>query len=203
MSRASSRRAPLVGREAELGRIREALASAQQSRGSIILVSGEAGVGKTRLCREILADGSRRSIRPPGFKLPPLLGRAYPEDAGMAFGPVVDTLRSARRRPESTVWSSAVSRSRLLASILPELAGEAQAPSAPMNRTLVLETLLEMAEEAAGRQGIVWLLEDLHWADAASWEFVFYAARRIGRMPLALLVTMREEELAWDQPWVQ
>ena len=117
-----------MGREAELGRMREALASAQQSQGSIVLVSGEAGVGKTRLCREILADGSKRSMQT-------LLGRAYPEDAGMAFGPVVDTLRSARQRPESAVGSSAVSRSRLLPSILPELAGDAEAPSAPLNRT--------------------------------------------------------------------
>ena len=196
MSRSGRRRTPLVGRQAELGRIRESLTSAQHSRGSIVLVSGEAGVGKTRLCREILADASARSMQT-------LLGRAYPEDTDVAFGPIVDTLRSARRRSESTLSSSAVSRSRLLSGILPELTGDTQAPSAPMNRTLLLEILLETVEEAAGSQGIVWLLEDLHWADPASWDFVFYAARRIATMPLTLLVTMREEDLPPEQPWTQ
>jgi predicted ATPase len=46
-------------------------------------------------------------------------------------------------------------------------------------------------------------LEDLHWADPASWEFAFYTARRVVKMPMALLVTMRQEELQFDRPWVQ
>ena len=196
MTRAGMKQTPLVGREAELGQIWLLLESARRARGGVILVSGEAGIGKTRLCREVLAEATKKSMQT-------LVGRAYPEDAEMELGPVVDSLRTGRRRPESTVWRCAALRSHFLATILPELADASAPPSAPTNRSLLFETLLDVVNDVADSHGLVWVLEDLHWADPVSWEFVFYTARRIASIPLALLVTMREEDVHVDNPWTQ
>jgi DNA-binding CsgD family transcriptional regulator len=132
-----------------------------------------------------------------------LLGRAYPEDASIAFGPILDALRSARRDPKSTLRASAQSHSRILSIILPELSEVTEGPSTPMNRALIFETLLDVIEEASGARGVAWLLEDLHWADPATWDFIFYAARRLGTMPMMLLITLRKDEIQFDQPWTQ
>jgi len=189
-----ARQTLLFGRDAQLDTLLTSVKRAQQSSGSIVLVSGEAGIGKTRLCQEVLAEANQLAMHT-------LLGRAYPEDTGIELGPVVDSFRAARRGPETNVWLGAASRSRLLWTILPELAVGADKARTPATRSLLFETLLDIVAEAAGNAGMVWLLEDLHWADTTSWEFVFYAARRIATMRLMVLVTLREEELPLEQPW--
>src|SRR5579859_5840518 len=95
-----ARQTLLFGRDAELGMLLSSVKRVQQSRGTIVLVSGEAGIGKTRLCQEVLAEANQLAMHT-------LLGRAYPEDSGIELGPVVDSFRSARRGPETHVWVSA------------------------------------------------------------------------------------------------
>lgn len=187
--------APLVGRGSELASLKRALKSAQESRGAVVIVSGEAGVGKTRLCQEIIAEAKELGMAA-------LLGRAYEEDADIALGPVVDALRDARRSDVAGAWTALMSRARVFSAILPELGETAAAATAPMNRPLVFEILLDVVEELASRRGAVWVLEDLHWADAGTMEFIFYAARRIGTLPLVLLGTFRDEELHNDKGWM-
>ena len=60
--------------------------------------------------------------------------------------------------------------------------------------------MLDLIEEPSGGLAIAWLLEDVHWADPATWEFVVYTARRIGAMRLLPLLTFREEELQLGEP---
>src|SRR2546423_9458715 len=107
---------PLVGGDAGVGRLAWVVPAAAGSTGAVVLVSGEAGIGKTRLC-----DEAGRVHRGGGGQL--LVGRALPEDATIPFGPVVDSLRAARRS-EAALWDAVRARSGVLRTVAPELASE-------------------------------------------------------------------------------
>src|SRR5438067_207777 len=82
--------AALVGRDHEVRSLWALLRRAAVGRGSVALVSGEAGIGKTRLCDEVAA--AHRKL---GGQV--LRGSTSPEDAAVPFGPIADALRAARR----------------------------------------------------------------------------------------------------------
>src|SRR2546423_628109 len=132
---------PLVGRDDELRRLGALLAGAVAGWGSVALVSGEAGIGKTRLCDELAA--AHREL---GGRV--LLGAAFPEDVEVPFGPIVDAIR-ADRRGESAFWEAARSRADLLHAVAPELAREA-GEGRPGDRGLLFEALLDAVAESAG-----------------------------------------------------
>ena len=58
---------------------------------------------------------------------------------------------------------------------------------------MVFEGLLDAVDEAAGDETTLWVLDDIHWADDSTWEFVRYAARRVEDLALVLAVTYRAE----------
>jgi len=85
--------------------------------------------------------------------------------------------------------------------VTPELAPEAAAPGRSVDRLVLFEALLDAVDEAAGDGTALWVLDDLHWADDSTWEFVRYAARRVAGLALVLAVTYREEEIGPAHPW--
>ena len=91
--------APFVGRAEVLGQLGQALAGAARGAGCVALIYGEAGIGKTRLCRQVQDEHRRR-----GGQV--LVGRGSPEESAIAYGAIADTLRLARRA-EPGVWESA------------------------------------------------------------------------------------------------
>src|SRR5215469_1426363 len=159
-----------VGRVEVLGRLGQALAGAAGGAGCVALIYGEAGIGKTRLCGQVQDEHRRR-----GGQV--LVGRGSPEESAIAYGAIADTLRFARRA-EPRVWESARARAEVLRAITPEI-GKANEPGGGADRPLVFEALLDAVEEATrGGQAMLWVLDDMHWADDATWHFVGYAARR-------------------------
>src|SRR5215469_5256256 len=181
-----------VGRAEALGQLSQALAGAAAGAGCVALIYGEAGIGKTRLCRQVQDEHRRR-----GGQV--LLGRGSPEESAIAYGAIADTLRFARRA-EPRVWEAARARAGVLRVIAPEI-GEAGGPGGGADRPLVFEALLEVVEEAThGDQAMLWVLDDMHWADDATWHFVGYAARRVADMSLVLAVTYRDEEIGPASP---
>jgi DNA-binding CsgD family transcriptional regulator len=184
---------PLVGREPDLRLLELVLDRAAAGTGSVVLISGEAGIGKTRLCQEL-----SRSHRERGGQV--LLGRAFPEEAAISFGAIADALRAARRG-EPPLWKAALARASVLWAIAPELGAEGDVERRSFDHPVLFEALLDAVDEAAGDRVTLWVLEDLHWADQATWEFVRYAARRVAEMGLVLAVTYREEDLGAAHPW--
>jgi len=184
---------PLVGRDADLRQLGAVLARAGEGSGSIVLISGEAGIGKTRLCAELA-----RSHRQRGGRV--LLGRAVPEEASLAYAALADALRAARRA-EPTVWEAVQARAGILWAVAPELALEASGSERSVDRPVLFEALLDAVEEAAGDGATLLVLDDIHWADDSTWEFVRYAARRIGDLGVVLAVTYRGEEIGPAHSW--
>jgi DNA-binding CsgD family transcriptional regulator len=158
-----------------------------------VVISGEAGIGKTRLCAEV-----RRWHRQRGGRV--LLGRAAAQEASIPYAALADALRGARRA-EPAVWEAARERAGILWPVAPELAPEASAPGRSADRPVLFEALLDAVDEAAGDGTALWVLDDLHWADDSTWEFVRYAARRVADLALVLAVTYREEEIGPAHPW--
>src|SRR5215813_2057934 len=186
-------RAAFVGRQVEVARLTEVLEKGDEGIGSLVLVTGEAGIGKTRLCSEM----SHRHHERGGQSL---LGRASIEDASLPFAPLADTLRAARRT-ERGLWDAALARGSVLWPVASELTPASGQPERSVDRPVLFEAILDAVAEAACDRTTLWTIEDIHWADDSTWEFIRYAARRISDLGLVLVVTYRDEEIGPGHSW--
>ena len=191
---------PLAGRQRDVARLREALDRALAGRGRLVALIGEAGAGKSRLVSELTAVATRRMARV-------LVGRCYETERILPFAPWVHALRSGRVVEERHIfdtlepgWRDEVGR------LLPELSTESK-PTAPVsdaeraNRSggdprYPFEAIAELLKRLTRRQPLVVVLEDAHWADEMSIRFLAFLGRRVHEIPLLLVVTIRDEELA-------
>jgi DNA-binding SARP family transcriptional activator/tetratricopeptide (TPR) repeat protein len=191
---------PLVGRQRDLARLREALDRALGGRGQLVVLIGEAGAGKSRLVGELAAGATRRLARV-------LLGRCYETERILPFAPWVHALRAGRVVDEREIFDTLEAGWRdELRRLLPELSNEntpAAASSASEHASrsggdprYPLEAISELLKRLTRRQPLVVVLEDAHWADEMSVRLLAFLGRRVHEMPLLLVVTVREEELA-------
>ncbi|MDA0162919.1 AAA family ATPase [Solirubrobacter ginsenosidimutans] len=173
----------LIGREREFERLRAVLADAAGGRGGVLLLSGEAGVGKTRLAEEALGAGAPRLVR----------GAATP--AGSPYGPVVGAFREYLRAVPGGLDDCGPLRSHL-AVLLPEL-GEARASAD--RATLVEAIRCGLARLVADRPAAV-LLDDLQWSDEATIELLAALATALRELPLLVVGAYRSDELTRSHP---
>ncbi len=188
----------LVGRDAQLRVVDEALAGTAAGRGRIVLVAGEPGIGKTRLAEEA-ARRARASGVAVGW------GRSDQDAGAPPFWPWTQVLRSllgdgTPGAPSAGLGSSAVE----LAPILPELAGGAPLPPAPVvdpeaaRFRLCQAATAVLGELACGRR-LLLVLDDLQWADVASHRLLSHLATTLADAPVVVLVTYRDSDLdAWE-----
>jgi DNA-binding CsgD family transcriptional regulator len=186
--------APYVGREAELSLVDAAFTRVREGAGSIVLIYGEAGIGKTRLCAELGRSWHQRG----GIVV---AGRAAPEEASVPYAALADSLRAARRTSPA-LWAAAKARAEVLWPIASELVPETKTPQRPVDQAVLFEALLDaVAETGTSEAPVLWVIDDIHWADNVAWEFIRYAARRIADMNVVLAVTYRDEEIGPWHPW--
>ena len=180
---------PLIGRQAELGRLRPLLEETTRGGGRIAAVVGEAGIGKTRLVSALVAEALAQGCRV-------LIGHCHESDAILPFGPWVDACRAGAVSADRAILGALhPARRAELARLLPE-AGLAGLPPASDNALRLFESVAQLIEQVATRQPLVLVLEDLHWADEMSLRLLAFVSRRIPAWPALLVVTAREEELA-------
>lgn len=168
-------RPPLVGRDGPLAELTAALDDAVGGAGSVVLVGGEPGIGKSRLVAELAALAGARGV-------PMLSGRADPEEGAPALWPWLQALTG---RPERAALTA------IADGHVPRTADPAAATLlARAARTLAFDAVLDgLAATAAG--GLVVVLEDLHWADSATLRLAVLAA---GRPGVLLVGTYRNTE---------
>ncbi len=182
----------LVGRADELARLRDLLAATAAGTAQVVAVLGEGGIGKSRLVGELAGEAARRGVTV-------LLGRSYESEQILPFGPWVDALRAGRIAEDADLLERLGPTLRSgLARLLPEVGGIAPA-GATIDIHQVFESVARLLGQLAGRQPLLVVLEDLHWADEVSTRLAAFIGRRLADRPVLMVATAREDELA-DAP---
>lgn len=184
----------LIGRAPEVEILERALSAAQRGTGQCIVIAGEAGIGKSRLLSEI-----RRRAEAARFLI--VQGYCFEQDLSFPYAPLLDALRThlARRAPAEIHAILGPFAPEIL-KLLPELAlllpdlqpTPALDPEAEQRR--LFEALTQCFIRLAAAQPLLLILEDLHWSDQTSLDFVHHLARRLATHPLLLLLSYRLEE---------
>ena len=182
----------MVGRDDELGRLLKLLDDAEAGRSVAALVSGDAGVGKTRLVSEVtrLAEGR-------GFTV--LSGQCAELGDSVPYLPLADALRDAA---QSTGVRDAVSSRPALSRLLPE-GGDGQRADedrSGLARQQMFGAVLGLLTELAAATPVLLVLEDLHWADASTRDLVTFLSRVLHRERVALIGTYRTDDLHRRHP---
>src|SRR3954452_6566443 len=172
----------LVAREAERDRLLAAVANACGGEGSLILLAGEAGIGKTRLAEEVATRSDALVLR----------GRAT-QGVSSPYGVLVSALRS-HLRGEPAAFADLGHLTPHLAVILPEL-GE---PATDSDRATLFEAVRRALEVVARDGHVLLVLDDLHWSDAATLELLGGLAETLSEICVVVLGTYRSDGLPRD-----
>jgi len=181
-----------VGRRTELAALEETWkASVNDERAGVVLVAGEAGVGKSRLVGEL----GRRLTEPSLV----LVGQCFNlADRALPFGPIVQVLRDLHRNLDHATLDAIVGPAREeLAALLPELGTPAREG---IVSAAVFEQLLGLFERLSDRVPTLLVLEDLHWADRSTRELFAYLARSLRCASIVLVGSYRSDDLHRRHP---
>ena len=186
----------LVGREDELRRLLALLDDAAAGRPVVALVSGDAGVGKTRLVTELSAAARDR-----GFAV--LTGRCAELADTVPYLPLADALRDAATgEAASSPLLDALAARPVLSRLLPDVG-----PGRPVGGDMpglaqqqLFGAVLGMLAELAEASPVLLVLEDLHWADRSTRDLVTFLSRALHRERLAIVVTYRTDDMYRRHP---
>ena len=200
---------PLVGRNVELGILRERWAEAATGNGQVVLISGEAGIGKSRLLREMTQQAADQGWIQLSF-------RCLPYYQNTAFFPVAQSLeRVMQLRREDSVETKLEKLEKYLGDFrkiqpgdFPLLAALLSLPHPAAYPALALtpqrqkqstqQALQALLLEHAERLPVLLIVEDLHWADASTLELITMVIEQVASARLLMLLTFRPDFTA---PW--
>lgn len=177
----------LIGRAAPLESLEQRLEQTRQ-RGQIVLLGGEAGIGKSRLILEFRAKAQQRDVLT-------FQADCYEQDRQLPFAPFIDLLQNyiATHPPQARNEIA-----RELYHLLPEYASRAELAPPSLEpeqyKKLLFQSLLQFLTNSQNAPRLV-ILEDVHWSDDTSLDFLLYLARQLHSFPLLLLLTYRTDEI--------
>lgn len=186
---------PLVGRAEHCAALADGLGHARAGAGQVVLLQGEAGIGKSRLIQEAGGDARRLGLAVLG-------ANCYEIERSIAYQPVVElaaqacaALTPAQLRGMAPVLLAE------LAALVPALA--ARVPALPAlsadfpeaRQARLFQALAQLFEVTAAARGLLLSVDNIQWADDASLRFLHYLARRVAALPLLLLCAFRDEDL--------
>ena len=182
----------MVGRDDEIGRLLRLLDDAEAGRSVVALVSGDAGVGKSRLVAEATRLAASR-----GFIV--LSGQCAELGDSVPYLPLADALRGAA---QATGVRDALSSRPALSMLLPEGGGGHAIDSdrSGLARQQMFGGVLGLLAELAAAAPVLLVLEDLHWADASTRDLVTFLSRMLHRERVALIGTYRTDDLHRRHP---
>jgi tetratricopeptide (TPR) repeat protein len=180
----------IVGRTSEIARLSEAIEGAAEGRGSVWFLSGEPGIGKSRLAEEVGRLARERGMRS-------FWGRCWEAGGAPAYWPWVQVLRAVLRTAEPGQVDPYLGT---LSQILPELPGDGTASASEglgpeQARFRLMDAVSNVLADAAQRLPIVIVLEDLHVADVSTALLLDFLSATVRHQPLLIVGTFRELEL--------
>lgn len=196
-ARAPSFDSSLIGRTAEWRTLEQAWRVVRRGEGRIVLLQGEAGVGKSRLADEFV-----RHVVAQGATV--LRGRGYDASAAIPFAPLVEALRGALNAPglAGTPPEWLAEAARLLPELRQRFPGLPPAEPRPgaSEAWRVFEGVAQMLAALAAEQPVVVTMDDLHWCDEDSGHLLRFLMRRLDQAPMLWLATITLGEMERDAP---
>ncbi len=187
----------LVGRDEELFALEDALLAAHGGETRLVALGGEAGMGKTRLASELATRAQRL-----GWTV--LWGGCSESELPIPYLPVVEALGNYLSGQDTARVSESLGAARReLAQLFPQLGDDE--PVTPVGdpaqaKLRLFEAIVGMLGTVARDQGLLLILEDVHWADTATRELLDHLSRRLASMRAMLLLTYRSDELDRRHP---
>src|SRR4051794_15215925 len=170
---------PLVGRENELTILHDRLAATKDRGGGLVLIAGEAGIGKTALAETLCREAAERGALV-------LIGRCYDLTETPPYGPWVELFGHHRPADGDSPVPTAFARRGTIGAVT--------------SQANLFQQVLDFLAMLAARRPVVLLLDDAHWMDAASLDLLRLLARSLAPLPLPLLVASRSDELTPRPP---
>ncbi|HEX6777706.1 MAG TPA: AAA family ATPase [Ktedonobacterales bacterium] len=185
----------LIGRQQHIGVLHHLLEQTLGGTGQVIVISGEAGIGKSRLVMEV-----KTSAAPAGTRI--LQGSFFEPDRSLPYAALLDLFRRAfAASSPAEIKRDVGAAGPELVKLLPELAlrlpGLAPTPlmEPEQEKRRLIETLTQFFVQLSATQPLLVVIEDLHWSDETSLEFLLSLSRRIAGHPIMLLMTYRSDEV--------
>lgn len=193
-------RTEFVGRDEERSDLKDRLDAALAGSGSLVMIGGEPGIGKTRLAEEIGADARSRGALA-------LIGRCQDVDSPLPYAPWVEMTNTIARIAPKEVFRQALGEdaseiARLVPEIrrmFPDVAEPLRMPP-EQERHYLFNSILNYLERSSRLQPLLFILDDLQWADDASLLLLKQAAERVQEMPILIIGTYRDIELEVARP---
>jgi DNA-binding NarL/FixJ family response regulator len=181
----------LVGRDADLAALRDALKRARSDEPTTVLLGGEAGIGKTRLVEEF-----RRHALDEGVRV--LTGQCLElGEEGLPFAPFVAALRDLLRRDGPAAFDG---HEHEFARLLPELGPAGPEGLVDANRGYLFELVAGLFGRLVQERPLVLIVEDLHWADRSTRDLIAFLIRSARTAQALLICTFRSDELHRGHP---
>src|SRR6266567_8632482 len=177
----------VVGRDGELAALAAIFGRAASGRGACIVVTGEAGVGKTRLVTEATGEARERGQAV-------LIGRSTPTDRVSPLRPLGEALLEGlrdRRPPDDPVLAPYLPA---LGTLVPHWAADPAFPAVPPAPVVLAEAMLRVLRWLSPGRGAILVLEDMHWADRETLTVLEYLADHVTAFPVAVVLTARSDE---------
>jgi hypothetical protein len=183
-------RTAFVGRETEFAAIRAVIDRALGGSGSVVMLGGGPGRGKSRLAMEMAEYASRV-----GFRC--LVGHCYERDEPFPYLPFVEILESGLAQAESLdeyrrrMGDNAAELAQIAPSLrraFPDMPQPLELPPAQRRRYL-FQSVLDALAHATGTRSYLFVLEDLHWADESTLALLNHLANRVAQLPVVIIGT--------------
>nr|HET6900943.1 AAA family ATPase [Ktedonobacteraceae bacterium] len=183
----------IIGRTPEFAALSLLVEQAKGGQGHIALIAGEAGIGKSRLVSELkgLAVGQRFLV---------VQGACFPKDQTYPYAPLLDLLRSlVASNPNASLTAAIETLAHDIFPLLPELVPDQMIPSSRIEpeqeKRRLFSVLTTFFLHLSLQAPVLLVIEDLHWSDDTSLDFLHFLARHCLSQPLLLLVTYRHDEM--------
>lgn len=182
---------PMLGRTEEWRKLLALWQSAETGKIQIGFITGEAGIGKTRLISELSNWAELQSISTN-------IAMCYPAEGSLPYGPVMNWIRAHPLPTLDKIWLAEIGR------LLPELIQKIPGPPRlePLHEAWQRQRLFEaLARAVLGRsRSQILVLEDVQWCDRDTLEWLHFLCRFPANVSLLVLMTMRHGEIAQDHP---